>query len=129
MPVSLELLENGHIVFYKIEPPWTALELTSLYPREKTIRDTAPYLVHAMYDIRAVKELPPGALGTRHGAPTLEHKNSGQIALVGSQSLARVIAQTIIRLGHITRAHFFDTDEEALAYLRKVIADEGTPTG
>src|SRR5262249_15112248 len=101
-----------------------ATDLTALYPQEKAIRDAAAYVIHTIYDIRGIKRIPLGVISTRHGSPTLEHKNSGQIALVGAQTITKTLAETIIRLSHVTKARFFDTKEEALDYLRQISAAE-----
>ena len=123
MPISLELVEDGHILYYVYSDPWTVEDLTSLTPRVMDYYNQASHKIHTLGDATKLRQVPPGALRVR-SVPNLSHPNSGDIAIAGASLLVETISTTIFRLVHFNRVKFFQNADEAWAYLRTVIAEE-----
>jgi hypothetical protein len=97
--------------------------MLALYPASDAYHSQAPHRVHTLciYDAR---QIPLGVLQLRHGAPSLVHPNSGHMIIVSSWAALRAIAGVVYKISHYERGRFFDTEQEALAFLRQVIASE-----
>jgi hypothetical protein len=123
MPVTMEPCENGHVLRFFISEPWTAREMASVYPASRAYHDKAPHKVHSLLIVEA-RQVPPGLLQLRQGPPSLVHPNSGQTVVVGAGAVIRTISEVIFKILRYDRGKFFNTEEEALAYLRQVIDRE-----
>jgi hypothetical protein len=124
MPVTLDIRENGRVSYYVISDPWTTSELMALYPQDSDHRNSVSYVVHSIMNVSGIKRLPTDVIRARQNAPGLK-PNSGQLVMVGANAFARRTAETIFRLAHYNRARFFDTEEQAWSYLRRMIQSEG----
>ncbi len=122
MPVTQELIENGRILQVVFTDPWTERDMTGLFPQAQQYYDNARQKIHMLIEMRS-RHATQGALRARY-APGLSHPNSGSIAVVGANSIARTLGEAVFRLAHFGRAKFFDTREEALSYLRQLLAEE-----
>jgi hypothetical protein len=122
MPVKQELIENGRILQVTFTDPWTVGEMTTLFPQAKEYYDKAPQKIHMLVDMQS-RYGSQGALRARQ-APGLFHRNSGQIAVAGANALARSLGEAVFRVARFNRARFFDSQADALTYLRQVIASE-----
>src|SRR5439155_7135382 len=122
MPVKQELIENGRILQVTFTDPWTVNEMTALFPQAQQYYDNAHQKIHMLIDMQS-RYGTQGALRARQ-APGLFHRNSGQIAVAGANALARSLGEAVFRLARFSRARFFDSEADALAYLRQVIAGE-----
>jgi hypothetical protein len=123
MPVTLELVENGRVMFFTFTDPWDTQELMALYPRSAAYLDQAKHKLHTLTDVRNARRLPSRVLDLRRG-PDWAHPNSGHVAIVGAITLVTVFAQTIFKLTRFERVQFFNTMDDAWAFLRKAMADE-----
>src|SRR5258708_605372 len=92
--------------------PWQTSDLTSLYPRDIAHRNTVNFKVHTFMDVNQVRQIPPGILAVRRGAPAFSHRNSGQLIMVGALPFPKKTAELIFRLAHYDRAKFFDTEDD-----------------
>src|SRR5262245_3205018 len=123
MPVTLDLLENGRVMYFTFSDPWVVSQVTDLYPRSNAYLNSATRKLHTFADVRPARRIPSGLLNLRYG-PDWTHPNSGQITILGASPLLRTFAKIVFRLSGFERIGFFDSEEEAWAYLRQLIADE-----
>jgi hypothetical protein len=122
MPVDFSILDDGTIVRYVLSEPWSYEEYAPAESQDIAHRDSVEHTVHNL-TIARVRSVPLGLLQTRN-APTFTHRTAGHLAIVGPHKIVQLFAQTIIRLANYDRARFFETEEEALTYLRELILKE-----
>lgn len=124
MPYESYPLDDGNILFVAFIDPFTTKEMEESWARNHEIRIRRTRRLHILLDLRHLKKPPPrGAIrGWRDSSVT--HPNAGHIAMVGGNSVTRFIANTVYKLAHFDRGHFFETYDEALACLREVITQE-----
>jgi hypothetical protein len=124
MPVESYPLDEGRIQYIAFIDPFTAEEMEENWAKNHEIRIHTSKKLHILLDLRQLrKPPPPGAIrGWRDSSVT--HSNAGHIAMVGGNAITRFIANTVFRLAHFDRGHFFETYDDALAFLRMVIAQE-----
>ena len=120
MPVTMEIVENGRVIVYKYREPFNLRDLNPLYDQDQEYRDTVDFKVHTILDMEGVKKLPDGILGARIGSPVLSHKRSGVIVVVCAESLAKAVANVVLRISR-KEAKFFNTAEEGWVFLRQYI--------
>jgi hypothetical protein len=123
MPVTLELVENSHVMLFTFTDPWDVKELIAIYPTSQAYLDNATHKVHTLTDVRNARHVPSGILTARRG-PDWSHPSSGHVVIVGAVLLISTFARTVLRLVHFERVHFFETMDEAWIFLRKAIAEE-----
>ena len=131
MPASFEAREDGHVVFINFSDPLTVGDLYTMFKQDKAHRDQfhqkhPDRKVHLVADSRELKAVPQGLLQARQ-SPSLNHPTSGQIAVIGARNLVRALTEAIFRLTRFDRAVFFDNEEDAMAYIRQVIANGDKP--
>jgi len=119
MPVTTELIENGRIICLRTASPWTVEETFEAYKIAEGYFEAASHRIHSLVDVSAITSIPPGVMKVRN-TPFLSHKNSGNMAVVGAQKLARTLAEVMLKMANFKRASFFTTYEEALAYLKQL---------
>lgn len=123
MPVAQELIENGRILLVTFTDPWAAREMLQLFPESRKYYDAAERPLHLLIDVSGARLSMPGALRARE-APALKHPMGGEVAVVGAQSVVRLIGEAVFKLARFERVYFFETYEEGLAFLRERIAEE-----
>ena len=123
MPIKNELIENGHVLLSVYETPWGLEDLVGFNALAAKHYAQATHKIHLLIDARQMGTIPYGVLRSR-AYSHFTHPRSGAIAVVGASTIARALAETVLRLAHFDRAKFFMTQEEALEYLRTVIARE-----
>ena len=123
MPVSMELIENGRCFRYEISDPWKIADFTATFPEAKAILDAAPYPVHGIVNLHATARDPMGVLNVRKH-PSFSHANSGYTVFCHATLLARRVTETALRLARFNRMKFFDTEEQGMAFLHGLMAQE-----
>ncbi len=121
MPIRQVLEEDGRIVRVTFTDPWSAEEMLKEFESTKHYRDKATRPIHLLADMTTANRTTPGALRARE-APVLHHPMGGQVAVFGMNPVGRTLAETVFRLIRFRRACFFNSEAEALAYLRELIA-------
>ena len=58
--------------------------------------------------------------------PSFSHPNSGYSIFCHATLLARRVTETALRLARFNRMKFFDTEEEGMAFLHELMAQEDT---
>jgi hypothetical protein len=124
MPIHFELCENNRVMYVRISDPWEASEMTALYPTQKTYLDLATRKLHTLLDMTDAHQMPKNVLRTRLNAPSVNHPNSGELALVSSNMLVRSLADIGFRISQFQHVRFFTNVDDAWNYLRGAIADE-----
>src|SRR5258708_22542390 len=123
MPVLMEMQEDGHIMFWRVADPWTVKELKDHYAQAKAFFDAAPFMVHALVDLRDAHRVPTDVLSARHSS-TWNHPKSGQTAIIGASGIVKMTIETAFRIVQFTRVRFFDTESDARSYSHQLIAQD-----
>jgi hypothetical protein len=122
MSVEFSILEDGYVVRYGLSDPWTYEEYEEALESDVAHRESVNHKVHNLL-IAKVRTVPAGVLKAR-GAPAFTHRTAGQLAIVGTNQIVRAFSEAVMRLAHFDRAKFFDTEDQALDYLRGIIQTE-----
>jgi hypothetical protein len=122
MPISVNLSEDRRILHITFNDPWGIADLRSALVATGNYLDAASHNLHRLVDVSRSRRIPPGILPQLRDSFALDHRNNGEFALVGGTTAIRTYVELALRLAHIDRARFFDTEEAAWIYLRTVIA-------
>ena len=124
MPITAEFSEQGHVFWLKITDPWTMHEIAAVFHDAMPHFDAATYKIHTLANVTETKSLPSGVLSIRQGNPTLIHPNRGHAVVVGANSFVKSIGDVVTRIAKFKSVQFHNTEEQAWAYLRQLIASE-----
>src|SRR5690348_8221445 len=119
MPATVELRENGRVLYYVYSDPWTLADMEQVGKEATKLYDAASRKLHVYLDARKMKTVPTGVLRARNN-PDMRHPNSGQIVIVGAARIIQVMAETVLKLTHVNRLKFYQDEQEGWAYLRSV---------
>lgn len=125
MPIVQTLEADGRILRVVFSDPWTLEEMLAAFEESRPYLDAASKPIHLLADMRGAVRTTHGALRARE-APILRHPMGGEIAVFGVNLAGRILAETVLKLARFKRAQFFETEEEARAYLNKLIAEEAS---
>jgi hypothetical protein len=128
MAANFRILEGGRVVHYLYEDPWTLEKALAVNDNARMHYDSVTHRVHAIIDLRNAKSAPAGVLRTRN-APSLTHSNAGHMVVLGANSLLKTMGDVASRLAGYNRLIFCTTEEQALAEVRAIIADEMATIG
>ena len=123
MPVTLELIENGRSFRYVISDPWKMADFIATFPQAKAILDASPYRVHGIVNLLGAAKDPVGVLNIRKH-PSFSHPKSGYTVFCQATLLARRVTETALRIARFNRFRFFDTEQEGMAFLHELMAQE-----
>jgi hypothetical protein len=123
MPIRLELTENGHVMYWHLEYPWTIEELTKLYPLARKYLDEATFTLHSLVDATAIKTVPANTLQARQTS-TWKHPRSGHTVVITTSNFVSSMVSAIFRLARFEKIKFVQTEADGLSYLRPLIAQE-----
>lgn len=118
MPVTFQILEEGHIVSYGFVEPWTLDELLVVFEQIRTHLNSVEHKVHLMVDLQQLKNTSINALRVRKYDPWFDSPNAEYAVIIGAKPFMRAVGETILRLTHFERAKFVETEADALIYLR-----------
>ena len=99
MPIQFETIEAGHIIHVIYTHPWTAEDMLPIFEQDQRYRDqvqkeTPGRKIHLLVTFQNAKNVPPGALRARQ-SPSLHHPTSGNVAVVGTTTLLRTLADAV----------------------------------
>jgi hypothetical protein len=126
MPVTVEIIENGHIMSYAITNPWTMNEFTATYPDARAYLDRAPFRVHSLVRLERVGVRPPANVLRVREHPSFSNKNGGYVVFCGAPTLAKALTGTALQIAQFQRFRFVDTPDAGLQFLREIIAQEAS---
>ena len=124
MPVTMDLRENGHVLYVVVSDPWNMADIERITGETGGGIRLSSHPIHMLVNVQRARHIPKGLL-TNARNPVFRLPTMGQFVIVGSTPLLRGITQTVFRIAGFRRGHFFDSEGQALAYLRQVIAGEG----
>ena len=125
MPVYQSLEENGRILRVQFVDPWRSEEMIAHFPESKRIYDSASEPVHLLIDMTRNRNGSHNALRARE-APAVNHPMAGEIVVYGASPFIKTLGAVVFRLARVENAKFFNTEAEALAYLRQKIRQDAT---
>jgi hypothetical protein len=123
MPANLEFIEDGHIGLTTITDPWEINDLMGIVKKGAEFRDQAKHIVHSLVDLSAIQNIPSQIIQAPVSV-VFKHRNSGYMAAVGAKAYEQRILETLSMLNGGKEISFFQTYDEALAYLRDIIRKE-----
>jgi hypothetical protein len=128
MTITLNIIENGHIVLVSFTDPWQADEMYPLFKRDQAYRDTFQKQnrgtkVHLIADFTHSKQVAQGFLQARK-SPSLSHPTNGMTIVVGANNLVEAISKIGFRAVGYTNMLFVKTLDEAVMILREAIRRE-----
>jgi hypothetical protein len=121
MPINLELIEDGHILWFQIDGVWRSEEILPAKEKTRHIFQHAPHTVHALVDLRRAAVNMALLMASQQVIGGEPLPNAGQIAIVGVSRLMRMLTEPILRAASNDPITFFDNPEEAKTYLRRYI--------
>src|ERR1041385_8201947 len=124
MPTFLESRDDGHILYVKMTDPLDFQELTRTFTEEHKIRETSKFVMHSLVDVRELKRFPPGSITMGRRSPALNHPRRGHLVLIGAVAFLEAFLGTLARIVRFSNVKFVKSEEEGMAYLRKIVADE-----
>ena len=125
MPITIDLRENGRVIYAVFVYPYDLADATTGSAKEKELRDKTGGIIHSLLNVAAAGRPPNQVLRAARQGPSLVHPTRGKIAVVGANLFSQTIVQLASKLArHGDTIYFFKTEDEAWAFLRKVIAEE-----
>src|SRR5258708_11258721 len=124
MPMNVELIENGHILWFQIDGSWKPEDIAPAKEKTQRIFRAAQHRVHPMIDLSHASVNLPLLKASNEVLGGEALPNVGQIAVVGVPLLIRIVAEPILRAsGNNDPLNFFNNVEDARRFLRKHIND------
>ena len=124
MPINLELIENSHIVWFRVDGSWQSDDILKVKADAHRVFSEAPNTLHALVDLRNAKVNLALIQATQQIIGGEPLPNSGQIAVVGVARLMRMLVEPILRVISTDPISFFDNIDDAQKHLRRYIAQE-----
>lgn len=125
MPINLELIEDGHILWFQVDEPWNADDIPPAKEKSRRIFQQAQHTVHSLVDLRRAKVNLPLLTAAQQVIGGEPFPNSGQIAIVGVSGMMQLIIRPALMVtGNADTLRFFKTFEEAKAHLRRQISQK-----
>lgn len=116
MPISIEVGNDGRVIYYTIADPWEIEELMTAYNQEKQIRDDAPHTVHSVSDFSSARRIPKNWWQARYG-PGLKHPRAGEMIFVGLNPGLNRLVDVILRVANFKRIKLYNTMDEAKKHI------------
>ena len=124
MPISVNLIENGHILWFQIEGAWKPEDIAPAKEKTQRIFKAAQHPIHPMIDLSHASVNLPLLKASNEVLGGEPLPNVGQIAVVGVPRLIRMVAEPILRAsGNKDPLNFFNTVDDAKRFLRQHIND------
>lgn len=124
MPTKMELIEDGHIIESALIAPWTLEDLFAAWKQEAAIRDASSIRVHSILDVSRARPAPRGLVTQLRNSPSFSHRTKGVIIIIGSSIFTRALMDIVMKVTKHDDIRFMSSREDALTYLRGVIATE-----
>ena len=109
---------------FTVTEPWSIQDLVAPVRRYYEQVESAQHTVHSFYDLRGLRSFPSGLFNIRKLIrPNISTRN-GYRVIVGVSGLAQTLVKAVFALGRAPNVIFFDSPDEAWAFLQRVIAAE-----
>ena len=122
MPINLELIEDGYILWFRIEGSWEPREVAPVKEKTQRTFKEAKHTIHALVDLERASVNLPLLKATQQLIGGEQLPNTGHIAIVGVPRMIRMVAEPILRATSKEPISFFGSLEEAKNFLRRQIA-------
>ena len=130
MPITMEPREGGRILYIRFVDPWTLSDFVHIMEKDQAYRDRARGTIHSIVDCSQTSSIPRGMLNAARHSPAFVHRTKGYIVAVGTSENIQTMGHLFAQVLRINELEFFQTEKEGMAYLRKIIANEGcSPPG
>ncbi len=126
MPISFTIREEGHVFYLVFVDPWTKEDLLKLYEQEQHHIEQSPFQVHSLVNLFQAQHFVQGTLRISRHRGGMDDPRRGRVAVVGASNFLRNLTELIFRTARSNRLRFFVTEDDAWAYLRQIIREEGT---
>jgi hypothetical protein len=126
LPATVELREDGHVIYFMVTEPWTLDDLIAVNQKAAIWVEYADHTVHLLGNAERIEQMPDGIMSIHRVAP-VSHPNSGYVAIVGASALVKSFTIDVLRLANFSRLKFFDEEDSAWAFLRDTIEQESGP--
>lgn len=120
MPVKIDLIEDGYVIFYEIADPFEIEDLLTAYQQESEYRNATTHTMHSLTDFTQMRRIPKNWLQARHG-PGLKHPRSGEMIFVGVKPGLKVLLDVILKVTKYQRIKLFNTMEQAQPYVKALV--------
>ena len=117
MPASVSKRENN-IISSVWDEPLKSDELSECFENLNHHMDEGEGVTHLLFDIRNAGNIPAQAPFLFIRSQIIKHGKLGRIATIGTNPVAKVLAQMAVKMAS-NKIHFFDTEEQALEYLKE----------
>lgn len=124
MPTRMELIEDGYIIDSALIAPWTLEDLFAAWEHETELRDSGTHRIHSILDVTHARPSPKGMTSHLRKSPAWTHRTKGIIVIIGGSLFTRALMDIAMRFTSFKDLRFMDSHEQALDYLRTVIAQE-----
>jgi hypothetical protein len=124
MPITLEIRENGHILYYVYTDPWQIIDMNTTIKIAEAHYNRVNFKVHSIINLSGSRQVPQGLIHARRSVSTLKHPNNGNAIIFGASNLIKTLGDVLIKLVRYDRVNFFDTEEQAWTHARKLIGGE-----
>ncbi|SRR5258708_7691126 len=127
MPITYHLIEENRVQHMVIAEPWDVEELLPVIRAIVSDLEKQSKTTHILVDIRQAKHVPIGVLGRIRHEMRPGHPRRGHTVIVGGVVLFREVFRYLASYYRYDRLKMFGDEDEAFAYVRKLIADEKMP--
>jgi hypothetical protein len=130
MPITVELREDGHVIYSVFSYPYSLEEAVAGREKEKAFRDKGSGVIHTFLNLSASGKPPSGVLKVAREGPSFIHPTRGKIVIVGASFFSQTIVQMASKLARrrFENISFFQTEDQAWKFLRELITQEQTKT-
>src|SRR5258706_4580323 len=123
MPFTVDSVGHPHILYIKINDPWSLEELEAGYGKIESMLNHAECTIHAIIDMSRMRTLASGALQAYYG-PLYHHARKGHVVFVVGTRLGQAVVERALLITRFDRAHIVSSYEEAQAILDDLIDSE-----
>jgi hypothetical protein len=121
MGATFELREQDRIIYFLYEEPWSVDDIKRVNDEAILFLDKATEDMHILINVERIRHIPSGILRARN-VPTMSHPRCAHIVICGASTFVRSLSETIFKVTRYEKAKFFNTEAEAMKFLREAIA-------
>lgn len=121
MGAKLELRENGQVIYFLYEEPWSIDDIKRVNDEAVVYLDQAVKDMHILINVEQIRQVPSGIMRARN-VPTMTHPRCAHILICGASMIVRALSETIFKVARYQKAKFFNTEEEAMNFLHDIIS-------